>query len=273
MASETLIDDLWTARRATESLCAPLRIEDHVVQPEACVSPPKWHLAHTAWFFETFLLGKHQPGYVPRDAAYAFLFNSYYESVGRRAEKARRGDYSRPSVEEIYAYRHAVDEDLGNMLASPAGRHPQVEGLVELGLHHEMQHQELLATDIKRILHFNPSRPAYRMEAWGPDPVPEGGPGWIGFPAGLREIGWSAEAPEAGGGFSFDNEIPRHQVHLRGFRIQDRLASNARYLEFMRDGGYSRPELWLSEGWRLVKEEGWRAPMYWEEDGTGWSEY
>jgi ergothioneine biosynthesis protein EgtB len=273
---------LWAARRATEALCRPLTTEDHVVQPWEAVSPPKWHLAHTTWFFETFLLGKYQPGYRAADAAYAFLFNSYYESIGRRAEKGKRGCYSRPTVAEVCAYRRAVDEKLGELLAAPAGRNPDVEGLVELGIHHEQQHQELLVADIKAILHFNPSRPDYPqgIDLFHPKPAltdavtdPGDGsaaalpPRWIGFPAGLREIGW------LGNGFSFDNERPRHPEFVRGFRLEDRLVSNARYLEFVRAGGYSRPELWLSQGWRLVQQEGWNAPLYWEETDGYWSEY
>jgi ergothioneine biosynthesis protein EgtB len=270
MTREDLIEGLWAARRATESLCLPLAVEDHVVQPEESVSPPKWHLAHTTWFFENFLLGKYQAGYRPKDPAYAFLFNSYYESAGGRAEKGKRGCYSRPSVEDVYRYRRDVDADVAALLASPAGSNPDLAGLVELGIHHEQQHQELLATDIKRILHFNPSRPAYAGSG------PHGGPSgsvssrWVGIPEGLRDIGWSGDA------FSFDNERPRHKVWVGAFRIQDGLVSNGRYLEFIRDGGYSRADLWLSEGWRVLHQEGWTAPMYWERSGgggDGWSEY
>ncbi|MDB5048743.1 MAG: ergothioneine biosynthesis protein EgtB [Fibrobacteres bacterium] len=278
------LDALLAARRATEALCAPLRTEDHVVQPREAVSPPKWHLAHTTWFFETFLLGRYQPGYHPAAAEYAFLFNSYYESVGSRAEKGERGSYSRPTVREVLAYRRRVDESLGDLLASPLARNPDVEGLVELGIHHEQQHQELLVTDIKAILHFNPSRPAYLegstefhprpakpesnpASAIGLSSPPAPKPRWIAFPSGLREIGWH------GGGFSFDNERPRHPVFVAGFRLEDRLVTNAGYLEFIRAEGYSRPEFWLSEGWRLARQEGWKAPLYWEEIDGRWSEY
>nr|MDQ2999852.1 ergothioneine biosynthesis protein EgtB [Fibrobacterota bacterium] len=273
MPKEDLMEGLWTARRATESLCRPLQIEDHLVQPDQFVSPPKWHLAHTTWFFENFILGRYQPGYRPRDPAYSFMFNSYYESVGSRAEKGRRSCYSRPGVEEVYQYRRDVDADLAALLASPAGNNPDLTGLVELGIHHEQQHQELLATDIKRILHFNLSRPAYPGAGLHPvrtGSAPFPASRWVEFPEGLRDIGWS------GDGFSWDNERPHHKTWIGAFRIQNIPISNGKYLEFIRDGGYARADLWLSEGWRLVHQEGWKAPMYWERSGDGrdgWSEY
>lgn len=259
MAGRIGSEELLAARKATEAICRPLALEDYVVQPEECVSPPKWHLAHTTWFFETFVLGRFRPGLRTRRPDYDFLFNSYYEAAGPRADKARRGGYSRPTVEAVYAYRREVDEALLEMLASPHTADREADALIELGIRHEGQHQELLAMDIKRIFHFNPSRPdAGELHAFHPLAA-EGKARWIDVPGGMRDIGWN------GDGFSFDNEKPRHRVFLRDFRIQDRLVSNGRYLEFIRDGGYSRPELWLSDGWRAVNENGWRAPLYWEE--------
>lgn len=263
-------EEFQTVRRATESICRNLENEDHVVQPHAWISPPKWHLAHTTWFFEQFLLGRHVPGYIPRDPTFAYLFNSYYESAGPKAEKERRGAFSRPTVERVLAYRREVEESVRDLLASSRGGAPGIDELLEVGLHHERQHQELLIADIKAIFHFNPSRPAYggAQDAFHPPPPVQAGPArWIGVSGGLREIGWN------GAGFSFDNERPRHRVFLRDFRMQDRLADNGSYLAFIRDGGYARPELWLSEGWRMVRSEGWTAPLYWEEKDGSWSEF
>ena len=277
MESQSVRDGLlerWrAARRETEALCLALEVEDYCVQPEEDVSPPKWHLAHTTWFFETFLLGKHLPGYRPRDPSYAFLFNSYYEAAGARAPRGKRGDYSRPTVAEVYAYRKQVDAALEDFLGSPAGNWAEIGGpraeirdLIELGLNHEQQHQELLLTDIKRILHFNPSRPAYRTRP-KKGSLADVPPSWVEVEGGLKDIGWE------GKGFAFDNEKPRHKHFLVPFRIEDRAVSNSRYLAFIADGGYDRPDLWLSEGWRISREGGWRAPLYWEWDGAGWSEY
>jgi ergothioneine biosynthesis protein EgtB len=267
-------EESWRAvRRATEALCAPLQVEDHCAQPTEEASPPKWHLAHTTWFLEEFLLSRYRKDYRTFDDTFAFLFNSYYESVGPRAEKSRRGCYSRPTVGRVLAYRHAVNDRMEELFASREYRDAQEPGdLVELGIHHEQQHQELLLTDIKAILHCNPSRPAY-TEAAGcrhpgnPSAQEAAAPRWIEFPAGLHSIGWS------GNGFSFDNERPRHRQFLRGFRIRDHLISNGEYLEFIQAGGYRRPDLWLSDGWRLSQREGWRAPLYWEGSGAAWSEY
>lgn len=261
-------------RKATEALCRPLAREDHLAQPFEWVSPPKWHLAHTAWFFETFLLLPHLKGYTAFDPHYGFLFNSYYESLGERAEKSRRSTYSRPTLDEVMRYRHLVDMALEDLLATDTGRLPEVAALVELGLHHEQQHQELLLADIKAILHANPSRPAYLppsvvvpAQDWvarvgADDP-------WVEFPEVPAHVGWSGE------GFAFDNERPRHRVFLSPFRIARRPTTNGQYLRFIEEGGYTRPGLWLSDGWQRVKQEGWRAPLYWERapDSGRWLEY
>lgn len=281
--NDSLAEDLRAVRRTTEELCRPLAAEDFMAQPEECVSPPKWHLAHTTWFFETFLLAKYLPGYRTFDDTYAFLFNSYYEAVGERAAKAKRGAYSRPVLDEVFRYRAVVGEGLDELLASREGDSPEVRFLVELGMHHEQQHQELLLTDIKRIFHFQPSGPAYAAPgtvagarpvgvpaARGSTAAPAAAaekPDWISIAEGLYEIG------AADDGFAFDNEKPPHRFYAVPFRIQDRLVSNGRYLDFIEDGGYRRPELWLSEGWDTRRREGWDAPLYWKKEGGAWREF
>ncbi|MCB9885421.1 MAG: ergothioneine biosynthesis protein EgtB [Planctomycetes bacterium] len=257
-------------RRRTEAITAPLCVEDHVVQTIDDVSPPKWHLAHTTWFFETFVLAPNAANHRPFDPHFGFLFNSYYEAVGPRAERAARGALSRPTLARVHEYRRAVDEQMHELLA--AGLPAKVAAIVELGLQHEQQHQELLVTDIKHILASNPERPAYRP---APEPAARGAAGiathrgaarWRRFDGGLVEIGHD------GAGFGFDNETPRHRVWLEPFDLADRLVTNAEYLQFVEDGGYARAELWLSDGWSAVQRLGWYAPLYWERDGDGWSE-
>ncbi len=252
-------------RRRTEAITAPLCVEDHVVQTIDDVSPPKWHLAHTTWFFETFVLAPHVPGHQPFDPRFGFLFNSYYEAVGPRAERAARGALSRPTLAKVHEYRRAVDEQMLQLLDGALSA--QLAAIVELGLQHEQQHQELLLTDIKHILASNPERPAYQ-------PAPQriarpraaDAAKWVGFEGGLVETGHD------GAGFAFDNEKPRHRTWLEPFQLADRLVTNAEYLQFVADGGYARAELWLSDGWRTVRQLGWYAPLYWERDGEGWAE-
>jgi ergothioneine biosynthesis protein EgtB len=259
---------LRATRTATEALAAPLAAEDQVVQSMPDVSPTKWHRAHTTWFFETFVLGPHQPGYRPVDPGYDYLFNSYYEQVGPRHPRAERGLISRPTVAEVGAYRTAVDHAVGSFIDGTAReRWDDVGPLIELGIHHEQQHQELLLMDIKHVLSCNPLRPAYEkapLTLPGNDAPPIR---WIGFDGGIDAIGHD------GTGFSFDNEGPRHDVLLQPFRIADRLVTNGDWAAFMADGGYDRPELWLSDGWFTVQQQGWRAPLYWERDGDGWAEF
>lgn len=255
-------------RRGTEDLVGSLPVEDLTVQPWEWVSPPKWHLAHTTWFFEKFILERHLPGYRPSDPVYGFLFNSYYESAGKRADKARRGAYSRPTVAEVGRYRNRVDSAMADLLSAGRGLPEDLLGLIELGIQHEQQHQELLIADIKSILHINPGRPSHAALAgsdWAFRPAEEDG--WFEFPSGIQEIGWSGE------GFCFDNERPRHRVWLEPFRLRGQAVTNRQYLEFVEDGAYSRPDLWLSEGWKAVRKEGWQAPLYWEKDGSRWSEF
>lgn len=248
-------------RSRTEALSAPLSPEDQVVQSMPDCSPTKWHRAHTTWFFEEFVLGALRPDQPPFDPAYRYLFNSYYEAVGPRHPRARRGMITRPTVDEVTGYRHHVDRAVLGLLDRGAlADRPDVAALVELGAHHEEQHQELLLMDAKHLLWQNPLRPAYQA---GPPPAPSGSaphaPGWITHPGGLVDIG------HVGPGFAFDNESPRHTVHLAPFALADRLVTNGEWRAFMEDGGYQRPELWLSDGWASVQAEGWRAPLYWEQ--------
>jgi ergothioneine biosynthesis protein EgtB len=246
-------------RRFTERLTEGLAPEDMVVQSMADVSPTKWHLAHTSWFFEQFVLIPHLPGYQPVDPIYLYLFNSYYQQAGERHCRDQRGYISRPTVAEVMAYRSRVDAGMVELLEGSRGADPAlVEPLVALGLNHEQQHQELMLTDIKHVFSVNPLRPVYR-EAEGRAPAGAPPPlAWIAFEGGVHEIG------HAGGGFAYDNESPRHREFLEPFELASRPATCGEYLEFMADGGYRRPELWLSLGWAAVEENGWEEPFYWE---------
>ena len=266
-AGATLAERFRAVRAQTEALCEPLQIEDFVVSSMPDVSPTKWHLAHTSWFFETFVLASHDPSYVSPDPRYAFLFNSYYVQAGERHCRARRGLVTRPTVEEVFAYRAYVDahvcaliERIGDDAGHPAGP------LIELGLHHEQQHQELLLTDIKHVFWMNPMRPAYRERAAAStaDAPPLR---WSAVPEGVYRIGH--ESP----GFAFDNEGPSHRVFVDAFRLATRLVTNGEYLDFVEDGGYRRPELWLSSAWAVVQERRWDAPLYWERTADDWTEF
>ncbi len=257
-----------TIRDRTEALAAPLSAEDQTVQSMPDTSPTKWHRAHTTWFFETFLLHEFQPGYAPVDPDYAFLFNSYYEQAGPRHARPHRGLITRPGIAEIAAYRQAVDERMAALIeTAPAAQWPLIEARITLGLHHEMQHQELLVMDVKHVLSCNPTGPAY---AAAPSPATGAiaSESWVYNEGGLVEIG------HKGDGFAFDNEGPRHQVFLRPFRLASRPETCGAWLEFIAAGGYSRPELWLSEGWAVVQSQGWQAPLYWRQDeGGGWQRF
>jgi ergothioneine biosynthesis protein EgtB len=228
-------------------------------------SPAKWHLAHTTWFFETFLLAEYLPGYKSLNPAFRNLFNSYYNAVGDRPLRALRHTLSRPTLEEVHAYRRHVDEAMVRLLERDLA--PEVLALVALGLNHEQQHQELILTDVKYGLAMNPLRPAYReSNNYGTSastPAPE--LRWHSFAGGLYPIGFDGE------GFAFDNERPRHDVYLAPFRLASRLVTNGEYMEFMRDGGYATAALWLSDGWDCVRANQWSAPLYWEmRDGQWW---
>ncbi|WP_426571952.1 ergothioneine biosynthesis protein EgtB [Aquihabitans sp. McL0605] len=262
-----VIDRLRATRRLTESLAAALTPEDQVVQSMADVSPTKWHRAHTTWFFETFVLTPHLAGYRPVHPAYDYLFNSYYEQVGDRHPRAERGLISRPTGEEVAEYRAAVDQALDELIDGADGELlAAILPLLELGTNHEEQHQELLLMDIKHVFSCNPMRPVYRLGTAPLSGPPVEDVRWIEVDAGrIEEIG------ARGDGFSFDNEGPRHQALIHPFRLADRLATEGDWLAFIADGGYQRPELWLSEGWATVKAQGWEAPLYWDRDGDSWS--
>jgi ergothioneine biosynthesis protein EgtB len=264
-----LLERFLATRAATEALACPLEVEDCVVSSMPDVSPTKWHLAHTSWFFETFVLPDHVAGYAPFDSRYGYLFNSYYVQVGVHHARPLRGLATRPTLAEVYEYRTHVTEAVAELLRAIAGdsEHPAAS-LVELGIHHEQQHQELILTDIQHVLWCNPLRPAYRKD-WAP--AVAGGTaagGWVDIAAGVYEIG------HPGGGFAFDNESPRHRVFLEPSRLATRLVTNAEYLEFLEDDGYRRPDLWLSAGWNTVGEQGWSAPLFWERDEEGgWRQF
>jgi ergothioneine biosynthesis protein EgtB len=259
----TLIERFQQVRDFSESLCAPLAAEDYVVQSMPDCSPTKWHLAHVSWFFETFLLKPNASDYTSPDPGYAYLFNSYYNAIGDKYPRPQRGMISRPTVAEVYSYRAHVDEQVQDLLeCAQPDEFDRMEPIVTLGLNHEQQHQELIVTDLKHMLSHNPLHPVYveRASVSSADAAPLG---WQDFAEGVYWIG------HAGGDFAFDNEEPRHRQFIHPFRLATRPVTNAEYLDFMHDGGYQRPEFWLSMGWATVQQERWQAPLYWEEhDGT-----
>jgi ergothioneine biosynthesis protein EgtB len=261
------------ARRATATLCSPLTPEDMMVQscPEA--SPVKWHLAHTSWFFETFVLSEFFANYKPFHSDFRWLFNSYYNSLGEMPEKKLRSSFSRPPLDQILAFRAHVDAAMERLLQLPA--EDEAARRIALGIEHEQQHQELIATDIKHALFTNPLHPAYieRKQSISASIAPP--MEWVSFAPGLTEIGISPD-PASAEAFAFDNETPRHPVFISPYKLATRLVTCAEYLGFMEQDGYSRPELWLSEGWTTMRDEGWQAPLYWQRDPStksGWSIY
>ena len=264
---DALISRYLAARRATEAICAPLATEDYVIQSSADASPPKWHLAHITWFFENFVLAHFRPDYVRYHDAYAFLFNSYYETVGSFFPRLQRGLLARPTAEEIYQYRAQIDRAVVELALELRSRDwPDFASRIELGINHEQQHQELLITDIKHNFAINPLRPVYRelpVSAGKAAPLE-----WIAHPGGVTAIGVDAKD-----GFCFDNETPRHRVFLQPHRIASRAVTNGEYLEFIDAGGYRKPELWLSDGLRTLRERQWEAPLYWERAQGGWRHY
>lgn len=260
--SEVRSEKYFSIREATRALAAPLSAEDCAIQSMPDASPVKWHLAHTTWFFETFVLAPHRAGYRSFGSAYRVLFNSYYNSVGDKHPRPERGMLSRPGLDEVLVYRHHVDQAMFALLAE--GRlSTEVTALIELGLHHEQQHQELILTDVKHLLSRNPMKPAYQKQ-WPLTPVRARAPRWIGFDGGLCEIGHS------GTDFCFDNETPRHRVWLDAFEIASHPVTHGDLIDFIDDGGYRRPELWLSAGWDAVTARGWDAPQYWERRDGQW---
>jgi ergothioneine biosynthesis protein EgtB len=262
LANSPLSEQYRAIRRTTLELTKPFSAEDQMLQSMPDASPAKWHLAHTTWFFETFILSPHVGGYQPFDSRYQYLFNSYYKQLGSHPYRGARGLMSRPSLDEIHAYRSHVDDAMLRHLESV---NEQTAALIELGLNHEQQHQELILTDIKHALWSMPLRPERVSQ---PRAVSITVPLlWMNFEGGIHKIG------HAGTGFAFDNEGPRHEVLLRVFRIASRLVTNAEYLQFMNEGGYRRPELWLSDGWDTVCSQGWNSPLYWEESDGRWFQF
>jgi ergothioneine biosynthesis protein EgtB len=251
----------------TERLAQPLGPEDCQVQSMPDASPVKWHLAHTTWFFETFVLLPHASGYKPFHARFNYLFNSYYNAVGDRVARADRGLLTRPTLDEVYAYRRAVDLAMEACLqTTQSDPLAPFAGVIELGLNHEQQHQELILTDIKHALAQNPLRTAYRPGDTSAASAPAVPINWHEFAGGLKWLGHDSEA-----GFAFDNEGPRHRVHLEPFQMGSRLVTSGEFLAFIGDDGYRRSELWLSDGWNAVQSRRWTCPLYWERiDGVWW---
>jgi ergothioneine biosynthesis protein EgtB len=266
--ASTLEREIAEVRGHSLELASPLSAEDQVLQSMPDASPTKWHLGHTTWFFETVILARHVPGYVPFDERFAYLFNSYYEALGPRHARPQRGMLSRPSLDEVHAYRRHVDARLLELVTgADLPLLVEIAPEITLGLNHEQQHQELLLTDILHAFSLNPLLPpAYRTDGAAPrmpaGPV-AGAPRWLAHAGGIVEIGHD------GNGFAFDNEGPRHQALVRPFEIADRLVSNRDYAAFIADGGYSTAALWLSDGWAAVQREGWGAPAYWHARETG----
>lgn len=265
--SSGLLDSYRSVRAHTDALTAPLSDEDQCIQTMPDVSPTKWHRAHVTWFFETFLCKPHLDGYVEHDPAFGFLFNSYYETIGKRHPRPERGNLSRPSCAEITAYRRHVDMAMERLLCG--GIAPEIADLVTLGLHHEQQHQELILMDIKHVLSCNPALwPAYQQPcntaAVSADATCAADTRWVSFDGGEVELGHD------GCGFAFDNEGPRHRVLTEPFRLADRPVTCAQWLAFMDDGGYDTPTLWLSDGWGQRIAHGWDSPAYWHLADAGW---
>ena len=259
-----MLDAFLETRSTSESLCAPLETEDFVVQPTEEVSPPKWHLGHTTWFFEEFILKPHGPGYEVFDPDFSFVFNSYYETVGKRVVRAQRGNLSRPSVQRIYAYRRYVTEAIQKLTGQNV--ETSLRELLEIGINHEQQHQELLLTDIKYILGHNPLLPVY-SENITEHTIASSRNTWLSQPGGIYEIG------HQGDGFCFDNELGRHKVYLEPYEISANLVTNKEFIAFIKDGGYTRFDLWHAAGWDWVKQQQIRNPLYWHAVDGQWYHY
>jgi len=262
---ETFADQFKRIRDFTVELCNPLQIEDHVVQPVMDVSPPKWHLGHTTWFFEELVLSKYKHGYKVFNDDFAYIFNSYYESVGERVLRPNRGFMTRPTLKEVLAYRRYLDEEMMEFLTKEPDQ--SIVDIVVLGLNHEQQHQELLITDFKYILGHNPLFPAYMENTIPRSKIPGDGGESFEVEDGIYEIGYD------GNGFCYDNELGRHKVYIHPFKAENRLVSNGEYLEFMDNGGYEDFRWWLSEGWDWVQRMETKAPMYWHFMDGKWNNY
>ena len=264
----SLVDRYQRVRSMSEWLCDGLEVEDYVVQSMPDVSPLRWHLAHTTWFFETFLLKPLAGVTSAHHETFQYLFNSYYNQIGEQFPRAKRGLMTRPTVREVFQYRREVDEAMQAWLEQEGELLPVAQRhVLEVGLNHEQQHQELMLSDLKHVFSCNPMHPVYRTGTESRDVTKSGEITWTEFAGGVREIG------HAGDGFAFDNESPRHEYLLMPFRLASRLVTVGEYLEFMADGGYQRSELWLSLGWQMVQQEGWTAPMYWEQREGAWYQF
>jgi len=263
----SLLQDYQQVRQDSEDICSPLETEDFGIQTLEDVSPPKWHLAHTSWFFETFILKVFAKNYQQYDPLYAYLFNSYYDQVGTYHPRPERGLLSRPTVKEVYAYRAHVNDAMQVLLANTQHTdYDTIQLRTIIGLHHEQQHQELLLTDIKYNFAYNPLKPAYR-KLERPSSEQQLAVSWHEQPGGIYDIGVNFSEL-----FAFDNETPQHKQYLQPFRIASRLVTNAEYLEFINDQGYQRPEFWLSDGWKTIKTKAWQHPLYWEQQDKHWYE-
>ncbi len=250
----------------TENLTRPLSSEDCQIQSMPDCSPAKWHLAHTSWFFETFVLAANVPSWRPFDPSFNYLFNSYYNAVGDRLARPNRGLITRPALDEVYAYRANVDRAMESFLEHAGTTlDPDVAAVIELGINHEQQHQELILTDIKHALGQNPLRPSYRKDPAAPPSSATAEMEWSFFSAGSHGSGTTVKRSRS------TTKRPRHRVYLRGYQLGSRLVTCGEFLEFIDDGGYTRPELWLSDGWNVVNTRNWNAPLYWEKiDGDYW---
>jgi ergothioneine biosynthesis protein EgtB len=265
LKSKPVMQLFHEVRARTVTICAPLNKEDFIPQPAEFVSPVKWHLAHTTWFFEDFILKPYMPGYKVFDPAFSFLFNSYYQGIGERLSRASRGFITRPGVDEVFAYRNYVDMAVDSLITA-GDVTEEVMNLIQIGCNHEQQHQELLLTDLKYTLSLNPLRPVY-------DPVLDltaqhnAQEGYLHLSEGVFEIGFQ------GDGFCFDNELGRHKVYVQESKISKALVTNKEYLEFIQDGGYKRFDLWLDEGWAWVNEHSVTEPLYWGCKEEAWSQF
>ncbi|MEM7483786.1 MAG: ergothioneine biosynthesis protein EgtB [Bacteroidota bacterium] len=262
--TDSLLDLFLETRKHSEDICQPLEIEDYVVQPVVDVSPPKWHLGHTTWFFEEFVLKPHAADYILFDEDFSFVFNSYYETIGKRVVRSDRGNLSRPSVKKVYAYRDYVTEGIKKFFET--NRTDEINSLMEIGIHHEKQHQELLLTDIKFILGNNPLLPVY-SNTFNDHPIETHQQDWITVEDGIYEIGHNSDD------FCYDNELGRHKVYLHTYEISNKLVTNGEYIEFIKAGGYQRFDIWHAEGWDWVNQNNVTSPLYWHNIEGEWHNY
>lgn len=262
----SLAERLFDTRNHSLKLAEPLSPEDMTVQASDDASPTKWHLAHVTWFFENFVLAPHLDGYRIFDDDFNYCFNSYYEALGPRHPRARRGLLTRPSAERVLAYRQHVDEALRRLLTRDEAQSGEIARLLEIGINHEQQHQELLLTDILALFAANPLHPTYQARPTQSDTKAPDALGWLDIDGGIISIGHGGE------GYSWDNELPAHDALVRPFKLADRLVSNAEWLAFIEDGGYQTASLWLADGWTTVNREAWDSPLYWHKTDAGWAQ-